>query len=44
MEVQVTVKFTTDDPEVTESVSTILGHTLPYMADNVSIHFDTQEA
>lgn len=44
MDVEITIRYSTDNPdEVNESIAIVLGNTLPYMADNVSIHFDTQE-
>lgn len=38
MDVQITIRFTTDDTEVVKSVQTLLGHTLPYMLDNVWVN------
>lgn len=43
MDVVVTIKYSTDNEDVNASVSEILENTLPYMADNVEIHFDTEE-
>lgn len=45
MNVVVTVRYSTDsnDTDVNESIAAILNHTLPYMVDNVSIHFDIEE-
>ena len=43
MDVVVTICYSTDDEDVNASVSQILDNTLPYMADNVEIYFDTEE-
>lgn len=45
MDVVITIKYSTDsdDTGVNESISSILENTLPYMVDNISIHFDTEE-
>ena len=44
MEVKVTITYSTDNPElINESVAALLENSLPFMADNVTIVFDTQE-
>lgn len=44
MDVVITIEYSTDNgEEINNSVATILENTLPYMADNVTIHFDTKE-
>ena len=43
MDVVITIQYSTDNEEVNASVSEILNHTLPYMADNVEIFFDIAE-
>ena len=45
MDVVITIKYSTDsdDTAVNESINSILENTLPYMVDNISIHFDTEE-
>lgn len=42
MDIEITIRYTTETPElVNDSVAAILENTLPFMADNVEIHFDT---
>ena len=43
MDVEVTIRYTTDDEDANLSIGEILNHTLPYMVDNVTIHFDVRE-
>lgn len=43
MDYEITIRYSvdSDDTTVNEAISAILDNTLPYMVDNVSIHFDT---
>lgn len=51
MNVTVTIKYSTSDAAfdgsgfetINDSVNAILSNTLPFMVDNVSIHFDVEE-
>lgn len=43
MDIEVTITYSTDDENVNESIATLLETCLPYMVDNVEIHFDTLE-
>ena len=43
MNTLITIRYTTDNPTIHEDISTILSSILPYMVDNISIHFDTEE-
>ena len=43
MDVIVTIRYSTDNPDVSQSIATVLDHTLPYMVDNVDIDFDVEE-
>ena len=43
MDVIVTIRYSTDNEDVNQSVSEILDNTLPYMVDNVSVHWDIEE-
>jgi hypothetical protein len=43
MEYEITIRYSvdSDDTTVNDAISAILDNTLPYMVDNVSIHWDT---
>ena len=43
MDVVVTIKYSTDNWNVNQDVANALDLVLPYMVDNVKIHFDTDE-
>lgn len=43
MDVVVTIRYSTDNPDVSHSIATMLDHTLPYMVDNVDIDWDVEE-
>lgn len=43
MDIIVTIRYSTDNPDVSQSVATVLENTLPYMVDNVDIYFDVEE-
>lgn len=50
MNVTVTIKYTTDEgldgsgfPTVHDSIASLLDNTLPYMVDNVSVHFGVED-
>jgi len=45
MNTTITIEYSTDDnsTDINDSVASILNNTLPYMADNVTIHFDVEE-
>jgi hypothetical protein len=43
MDVRVTVIYSTDNIEVNEAIEAILDNTLPYMVDNVEVHFEVEE-
>lgn len=43
MDVVVTIRYSTDNHDVSQSISEILDNTLPYMVDNVSVHWDIDE-
>lgn len=42
MYILVSIRYKVDDPAVNDSVAVLLENTLPFMADNVTIHFDTE--
>ncbi len=37
------IEYTTDDPTIHGVISTAISSFLPYMVDNVEIHFDKEE-
>ena len=43
MDVVVTIRYSTDNPDVSQSIATMLDHTLPYMVDNVDIYWDVED-
>jgi hypothetical protein len=45
MNFQITIRYSVDstDYSVNNSINAILENTLPYMVDNVDIHFDVEE-
>ena len=43
MNTTITIRYSTDNPTINEDISTILSSILPYMVDNISIHFDKDE-
>ena len=42
MDVVVTIKYSTDNENVNQDVSNAFESFLPYMVDNVKIHFDLE--
>ena len=40
MEYQITINYSTDNDYINENIQALLENTLPFMVDNVKIHFD----
>jgi hypothetical protein len=43
MDVTITISYTTDNQYVNRDIAIALDSILPYMVDNVDVHFETEE-
>jgi hypothetical protein len=43
MDYQITITYSTDNDYLNENIATLLENSLPFIVDNVKIHFDTAE-
>ena len=43
MDYQITITYSTDNDYLNENIATLLENRLPFIVDNVKIHFDTAE-
>ena len=43
MDYQITITYSTDNDYLNENISALLENSLPFIVDNVKIHFDTAE-
>lgn len=43
MNTTITIRYTTDDATIADNINAILTNVLPYMVDNVTIRFESEE-